>query len=257
MIPQHGCLVACWDDPNVRQIVAGLDIQVRSYGTGSDAEWSLSGVEESRDCVRVTVMRNGRPAATGTLPVIGFHNTLNAIAAVAVAERCGVDPQEAVSALGSFRGVKRRQEVLGEAAGIMVMDDFAHHPSAVKVTCEAVRSRFRDRRVVAVFEPRTNTSRRAFFQQLYVPAFSDADLVVVREPRDVESIPPAERFDSGRLATDLRALGKDAHVFEETSGVLEFLRNNLQPNDIVLVMSNGNFDNLAPRLLDALREREP
>ncbi len=255
-IPRDGCLVACGDDPRVREIISGLDVPIRTYGRSPGVEWALSQAEDSPEGFRVAVLRHGRRVASGTLPIIGFHNTLNALAAVAAAESCGVDPQKAVDALGSFRGVKRRQEVLGEEAHIMVMDDFAHHPSAVKETCAAVRSRFPDRRVVAVFEPRTNTSRRSFFQQLYVPAFSDADLVVVREPRDVDGIPPADRFDSSRLASDLRAVGTDAHVCEETSGVLEYLEKSLRPADIVLVMSNGNFDNLAPRLLDALRGRE-
>ena len=108
----------------------------------------------------------------------------------------GIEPQKAIEALGSFKGVTRRQEMLGEISGVLVIDDFAHHPTAVKVTCDAIHSRFSNRRLVAVFEPRTNTSRRAVFQERYVNAFLSADLIVLREPRDVARIPEMERFSS-------------------------------------------------------------
>jgi UDP-N-acetylmuramate: L-alanyl-gamma-D-glutamyl-meso-diaminopimelate ligase len=138
---------------------------------------------------------------------------------------------------------------------VVLIDDFAHHPTAVKATCSGVRSRFPDRRLVAVFEPRTNTSKRAIFQELYVPAFLDADVIVLREPRDVEAIPETDRFSSSMLASSLRELGKNAQAFADTDELIDFLVDELRPNDVALVMSNGSFDNLNGRLLEILKER--
>jgi UDP-N-acetylmuramate: L-alanyl-gamma-D-glutamyl-meso-diaminopimelate ligase len=189
------------------------------------------------------------------LPVVGTHNVLNALAAMAASAMVGVDPQTAMQSMASFKGVARRQEIVGEVAGITIVDDFAHHPTAARVTCEGIKKRYADRRLVAVFEPRTNTSRRAVFQAQYGASFSAADVVVLSEPRNVDTIPAADRFSSARLAHDLAAKGKEAASFADTDGILEFLGTKLDDGDVVLVMSNGNFDNLAGRLAGILKER--
>lgn len=256
LIPPGGCLVACGDDPRVRRVAADAGKDVRLYGLGPDVEWSAAPGEEGPEGIKVAISRGHRQVAEGTLPVFGLHNVSNAVAAIAAAESVGISPQRAVDALSTFEGVKRRQEILGEERGVLVIDDFAHHPTAVEATCAGVRSRFPSRRFVAVFEPRTNTSRRSFFQQRYVSALLLADLIVVRYPRDVEHIPESERFNSERLASDLRALGKYARAFEYTDGIVSFLSRQLQHNDVVLVMSNGNFDNAGNRLLETLRGLE-
>jgi UDP-N-acetylmuramate: L-alanyl-gamma-D-glutamyl-meso-diaminopimelate ligase len=249
--------VACSDDPRVRGIAAHAQVPIRFYGSGPDADWSAVATGESLSGISVTMLRAGRQVAEGILPVFGSHNVSNALAAVAATDCVGVSPADSLAALAGFQGVRRRQEILGEEQGILVMDDFAHHPSAVEATCAAIRSRFQNRRLVAVFEPRTNTSRRSVFQDLYVPAFRSADLVVLREPRDVENLPESDRFSSERLVSDLRGLGQDAEAFETTDGVVAFLAERLSPGDVVLVMSNGSFDNLCGRLLETLRGREP
>ncbi len=136
----------------------------------------------------------------------------------------------------------------------MIVDDFAHHPTAVQVTCSGVKAAFPSRRLVAVFEPRTNTSRRSVFQTQYAAAFDSADMVVVRDPRDVEALAADDRFDSQRLADDLTALGKYARAFGSTDAILQFLLANLRRGDVVLIMSNGSFDNLGRNLLTGVRE---
>jgi UDP-N-acetylmuramate: L-alanyl-gamma-D-glutamyl-meso-diaminopimelate ligase len=257
MVPEDGCLVAYGDDARVRDIAASARSRVRMYGIDTAAEWRLHEYEDSGETMRTAVRKGQRQVAAGTIPVVGRHNLLNAIAAIAVAEWVGIDPERAMEALASFRGVRRRQEIRAEIGGITVIDDFAHHPTAVDVTCAAVKERFPHRRLVAVFEPRTNTSKRAFFQQLYVSSFRKADAVFLREPRDVEDIPVAERFNSELLAEALRSGSKDAEAFAETDDLLDSLVLSLIPGDIVLVMSNGSFDNLIDRLLARLKEREP
>ena len=255
LIPADGFLAACWDDRNVRQVLDPQPARLETYGLGDSAKWSVANVGESVEEISAEIRRYGRTMGLMALPLTGVHNLLNGLAAIVVTSNLGVDPEKAAAALASFRGVKRRQEILYDESGIILMDDFAHHPTAVKVTCEGVRSRYRDRRVVAVFEPRSNTSRRAVFQSDYVPVFRSADLILLREPRGVDGIPPQDRFSSARLAQDLKKTGKNALSFDTTDEIIEFLLEELHYGDIVLVMSNGSFDNLNARVVAALKER--
>jgi UDP-N-acetylmuramate: L-alanyl-gamma-D-glutamyl-meso-diaminopimelate ligase len=155
-------------------------------------------------------------------------------------------------ALAGFQGVKRRLEPAGEYKSVLVLEDFAHHPTAVAATLEAVRQGYPGRRLVAVFEPRTNTSRRRVFQEPYARAFKDADLVIVREPPDLWKVPEEEQFSSRRLVEDLKAKGQTAYYFPDTDRLLEGLLGMLKPGDVALIMSNGDFDHLVPRLCAAL-----
>jgi UDP-N-acetylmuramate: L-alanyl-gamma-D-glutamyl-meso-diaminopimelate ligase len=255
LIPREGCLVACWDDVNVQDLVNGSEPALERYGLNLRDGWSVRNVVPVPHGIAAVVSKDGNVISSGTLPIIGSHNLLNCLCSVAVADRIGLDPGRALDSLSRFKGVRRRQEILGEVAGIMVIDDFAHHPTEVKQTCDALKDRFTPRRLVAVFEPRTNTSRRAFFQSDYVQSFLAADLIVLREPRDAENIAGHDRFSSDKLATDLRELGKDAHAFDDTEGILAFLSRVSESGDVVLTMSNGSFDDINARLLTALEGR--
>jgi UDP-N-acetylmuramate: L-alanyl-gamma-D-glutamyl-meso-diaminopimelate ligase len=255
MVAPEGRLIACTDYPAIKELIPSPNGRVGTYGNDHCTEWCATEVECSEKGMTTTVTQRGQKVARGTIPLLGFHNISNALAAIAASESIGVDPQKAMGALSSFEGVQRRQDVVGEVAGVLIIDDFAHHPTAVKETCSGVRQRFPDSRVVAVFEPRTNTSRRSFFQDSYVAAFVDADVVAVREPRDVERFPEGDRFSSAKLAKDLRSWGKDARAFDDTDGIAQFLKAELREGDVVLIMSNGSFDNIGPRLLDMLKER--
>ncbi len=194
LVPSNRSLIAYGGDNRVLEIVGDRNRPVQTYGTESGMNWSAINLDDGPSGISAVIVKDGQRVATGTLPVFGIHNVLNAVAAVAATANVGIEPQKAIEALGSFKGVTRRQEMLGEISGVLVIDDFAHHPTAVKVTCDAIHSRFSNRRLVAVFEPRTNTSRRAVFQERYVNAFLSADLIVLREPRDVARIPETERF---------------------------------------------------------------
>ncbi len=255
LVPAGGRLIACSEHTSVRDLFSNPNGRVVTYGIDAGMEWHAHGVDYTPNGMKTTIMRHRLRVASGTIPLFGLHNLANAIAAIAVAEGAGIDPQKAMDALCSFQGVQRRQEVVGDAAGILVIDDFAHHPTAVKETCRGVRSRYPGARIVAVFEPRTNTSRRSFFQEAYVPAFLDANLIVLREPRDLEKFPEGDRFSSARLASDLNSLGKEARAFDDTDGIVQFLAHTLREGDVVLIMSNGNFDNIGARLSDTLKER--
>ncbi len=152
----------------------------------------------------------------------------------------------------SFKGVRRRQEIIGEKQGILIVDDFAHHPTAVKGTVEAVKEKHRDRRLIAVFEPRSNSSRRNIFQERYASSFDKADLVMIPEPPLMQNIPPSERFSSQRLVKDLKEKGLEAFYFPGTDQLIKALMDKSRAGDVILIMSNGAFDNLQHRLLELL-----
>jgi len=185
----------------------------------------------------------------------GRHNVSNMLAVLAVASSIGLSHEQVQEGLLTFQGVKRRQDVLGESKGILVIDDFAHHPTAVAGTIEAIKEFYPHRRVLAVFEPRTNTSRRRIFQQQYVTAFDQADVVCIKQPSDMETLPLEERLDTERLVHDISGRGKEALIFENTEALLHHLLKNCRSGDVVLCMSNGSFDNLPSRLLNELSDR--
>ncbi|MGD9215902.1 MAG: cyanophycin synthetase, partial [Desulfobacteraceae bacterium] len=184
--------------------------------------------------------------------MIGQHNLRNLLAGIAAGAHIGVSKSDIAKALETFKGVRRRQEVRGVKNGITVIDDFAHHPTAVLETINAVKSFYEENRVFAVFEPRTNSSRRTVFQSVYADAFDRADMVCIRQAPMLEKIPPDQRFSSQQLVEDLRQKGRQAFYFPDTDAILEFLLARVCPGDVLLIMSNGGFDNIHARLLEAL-----
>jgi UDP-N-acetylmuramate: L-alanyl-gamma-D-glutamyl-meso-diaminopimelate ligase len=257
LVPPLGKIIAFIDDHNVSDCLHGAAARVETYGQDPSCHWRPIPVStKNPDGFHTTIFHLGEVVAEGFLQMTGLHNILNATSAIAATSALGVPPQAAMNALTEFRGVTRRQQVLGDFQGIILMDDFAHHPTAVRETCAGVRMRFPNRRLVAIFEPRSNTSRRAFFQDTYPNSFEAADLVIARSPSNSDAIPVDERFDSHKLAADLRAKGKEAFSFNDTDRIMDFCSSELRRADVVLIMSNGSFDNLAQRLKRILQERE-
>ncbi|MGQ9688746.1 MAG: UDP-N-acetylmuramate:L-alanyl-gamma-D-glutamyl-meso-diaminopimelate ligase [Desulfobaccales bacterium] len=251
-MPADSGVLAWGDAPLVRRVCQRSSCAVSFYGLQEDNAWLAADISPAEGGLRFQVWREGKIWGSFFTPLLGGHNILNSLAALAVAARVGLTPEELAPALAAFQGVRRRLERVGEFRGILVLDDFAHHPTAVAATLAAVRQGYPKRRLVAVFEPRTNTSRRAVFQEPYARAFTDADLILVREPPDLWKVPEGERFSSARLAADLNTQGKQAFYFPDTDRLLAGLLSLLQPGDLVLIMSNGDFDHLVPRLCQAL-----
>ena len=260
-MPADGTLVAAVNHAGVRDVVAGAPCRVVGYGPGDEGApaWRARRIAVEAGGTGFDVERPGGPALRVTAPMFGAFNVENALAALATVGTLGVPLEEAAPALERFRGVKRRQEVRGEVRGVLVLDDFAHHPTAVSGTVGAVRARFPGRRIVAVFEPRTNTSRRAVFQADYVQALRGADRVVIAEP------PPGAVYSAtGRVteflsvdavARELRAAGVEAEVLPGADAIAARLAASCAPGDVVLVMSNGGFGNVWEKLLEALAGR--
>ncbi len=258
-MPAQGLLIAWGDSEEVRARVAAAPCPVLLYGRGSDCDWRLLAARPATEGgARLKVRTPAGRELDFYSPLAGVHNALNTTACLAALCAAGLEADQAAAVQEGFGGVKRRQEVRGVARGVVVVDDFAHHPTAVRETVQALAGfgvrgwRPGAGRLVAVFEPRTNTSKRNLFQDDYATAFDAAELVFLREPPGAEDLPPAERFSSARLAQALQARGLAARAFPDTDALLAALLSELRAGDLCLVMSNGGFDNLHQRLLDGL-----
>jgi UDP-N-acetylmuramate: L-alanyl-gamma-D-glutamyl-meso-diaminopimelate ligase len=223
-----------------------------TYGFSDEARFTAVDVMVEEKFTRFTVLKDGESYNSVVTPLYGKHNISNLLSVIAMADFLGIPAKPFAEAAETFEGIKRRQEVIGQRQGIIILDDFAHHPTAVRETIDAVREKYKGRRLIAVFEPRSNSSRRNIFQEQYVSSFEAADLVMIPEAPMMEKIPPEERFSSKRLTEDLEKSGKPAFYFPDTDQLLEAMVNASQANDIFLIMSNGGFDNIHHRLLERL-----
>ncbi|HKK91645.1 MAG TPA: UDP-N-acetylmuramate:L-alanyl-gamma-D-glutamyl-meso-diaminopimelate ligase [Desulfobacteraceae bacterium] len=250
-LSSQGKLMACAGDENLQEVLEQCSCQVETYGR-KPADLSFGDVQiQGRNTVYTAVTPDGTALNIKT-PLMGDHNILNSLAVIGAARTIGISDQAIAGALKTFSGVKRRQEIRGSKNGITVMDDFAHHPTAVRETLAAVRPFFQEGRVIAVFEPRTNSSMRSVFQNLYPAALDRADLVCVRQPSRIDKIPLQERFSPEQLVKDLNSSGVAAFYFQTTDSIVAFLKQNVRRGDLLLVMSNGGFDNIHQKLLETL-----
>jgi UDP-N-acetylmuramate: L-alanyl-gamma-D-glutamyl-meso-diaminopimelate ligase len=252
LIPVDGRLIANGDDKIILREINRAGCRVETYGFSKYNHWRIMDMAFSETFTAMKIARAGLERTRFETSLFGRHNISNCLSAVALAHFLEVPSDILSRALKTFKGVKRRQEILGEKKGIMVMDDFAHHPTAVKETMKAVKQKYSDRRLIAVFEPRTNSSRRNIFQSRYATSFDAGDVIMIRDPPMMEKIPLAERFSAGQLVSDLEKRGLEAHRFEDTDLLLASLRVMAREGDMVLIMSNGGFDNLHQRLLKAI-----
>lgn len=255
LLPETGTLVVYGDDPEVAEVVRHAACRIVYYGTGVHCDWRIKDFRPAGLSSTFLVEHQQQPHGTFTIPMPGIHNVLNATSVIALLHHLGFEREAVAGGLTSFQGVKRRQQIRGEVNNIMVIDDFAHHPTAVSQTVSALKNAWPDRRLTVVFEPRTNSSRRSIFQQQYTKAFADADVVLVREHVPLENVPEEKQFSSGRLTEELVAQGQSARYFSDTTAILDYLEENCVPGDVVAVLSNGGFDNIHDRLLARLTRK--
>ena len=260
LVPRNGTLVAGWDSPMVRDLAPQSHAPIESFGYvdggaaggGEHPRWTARDVEFGPEGTRFTAVHDGEAWGTVEAPVTGAINVRNILAVVAIAEFIGADRAGVLEGLRTFRSVKRRMEVRGEARGVTVIDDFAHHPTAVRETIEAVRQRFRGRPIVAVFEPRSYTAQRREFQDSYRDAFAAADRVVLAGLFHPERYTEQTALNPNELVDAWRATGKTADFIPDPDEIVRRLVPELQGNEVVLVMSNGGFGGIHGKLLDAL-----
>ncbi len=247
-------LIAFDTDPNIDALAGGVQCRLIRYGTKKSSDWRIGNVFIDPPWNGFEVFRNQVLYGCFRMRQVGGHNRCNALAAIAAADHVGISQSVMAEALETFAGIRRRQEVRGVARGVTVMDDFAHHPTAVRETIAAVRPFYPDGRLLAVFEPRTNTSMRNVFQDTYAGSFDAADLICIRQPPLLSKVPENIRFSSEKLVADLKQRGKNAFYFPDTDAIVSWLVQETRPGDLVLIMSNGGFDNIHERLLKRLGE---
>jgi len=251
-LSEHSTLIAFEGDKNVVDLLESKTCRIERYGDGATADWRIGNNSIEVSWPSFDLFKQGKSFGKFKTTLYGIHNLYNATAAIAVADHLMI-PVEVIShGLETFEGIKRRQEIRGRKRQITVIDDFAHHPTAVRETIRAVKTHCSNSRLVAVFEPRTNSSMRKVFQHVYPRSFDMADLVCIRKPPLLEKIPIGDRFSSEKLVEDLKKRGKEAYFFPDTESIIDFLAEAAQPGDQILIMSNGGFDNIHERLLDRL-----
>jgi len=257
LLPPEGRLLVCADEPRAFGLArAHAACTLELYGLSPQATLRAADAVFDGEGVEFTLLRGDTPLGPMRSPMAGEHNLHNALAALGVALSLGVPVDTLRQGLASFAGLRKRQEELGEVDGVLVIDDFAHHPTAVRETIRAVLARYPKRPVWAVFEAKSNTSRMRIFQKDYVRAFDGAWHAIIAKPyRKKDNLTPEQRLDVPRLVHELRGRGIDAHLVPEVDDIVARLAEQARPGDVVLAMSGSAFGGLHGKLLDALRGR--
>jgi UDP-N-acetylmuramate: L-alanyl-gamma-D-glutamyl-meso-diaminopimelate ligase len=247
LIPRNGLLLGNGDDSNLAPLLNVTHCPVKRFGLGEV------------NSVQAFNIRYGPTATEFEIPSFKFHtnflgelNVRNALAVVACAKHCGLKNHQIQSAFDTFKGVKRRLEVRGISGGVTVLDDFGHHPTAIRETLRALRHKYPTQKVWAIFEPRTNTTRRNVFQAELASAFADANAVVVAQVARLELLAPGERLDPERLMQDLRAADKDAAYLPDVESIVNHVAGKAQGGEVIIVFSNGGFGGIHGKLLERL-----
>ncbi len=259
LVPGNGRLIAGIDSPVVREVLAEMEgklfTDLHTYGTSDDAMWQARDLDFSGELSRFSVFRDGKKWGDFQTDLIGDFNVRNCLAVIVAADAWGIGPDSIAEALRTFKSVKRRAEVRGEEAGVTVIDDFAHHPTAVEATLKALRQKYNERRLIAVFEPRSWSSRLAVFQDRYVEAFSTSDYAIVAGVYDTQSASSLGAvLDTEKLIEGIRSCGVKAFNLPDAAAIVDHLSREMRPGDVVAVMSNGGFDGIHEKLLVALRD---
>jgi len=253
-IRQGGKIIACFDYPVIRELVTASSAPVISYGSDAKiSRFAPADVKIELGETRFRVLDTGTEVGELVIPVPGHHNVLNALAVWIECRELGLPHEQIALALKSFQGVKRRQEERGEERGVLVIDDFAHHPTAVRETLKALKSRYKGRPLIAVFEPRSATSRRKVFQNEFVAAFKDADAVYISAPYDQSKIPAEDQFSSEQLISDLNKIHIKAGIIQSVETGVQVIARDARPGDVIAVLSNGGFGGFIPKLLEQLK----
>jgi UDP-N-acetylmuramate: L-alanyl-gamma-D-glutamyl-meso-diaminopimelate ligase len=255
LVPRRGRIVAYDGAPNVSECISRALCPVERYGFAPDSAWRLSDLRYENGVSRWSLLQAGEAWVELSLPMAGEHNALNASAAAALSAGQGVPREAIVDALSTFRSVRRRLEVRAEIGGIAIIDDFAHHPTAIRETLRALRAAYPGRRLWAVLEPRSNTLRRNVFERELVESLALADRVVVAAVYHSEKIPPAERLHPENVVAALEAQGREAALLPNADAIVATLTPQLASGDVVAILSNGGFDGICEKFPLALEQR--
>jgi UDP-N-acetylmuramate: L-alanyl-gamma-D-glutamyl-meso-diaminopimelate ligase len=254
LVPRRGLLLVGADDREASALGGIARCRVESFGLSDGANWQAHDIRIDGGLTRFSVRRDGQPTGSFEVPLLGAYNVRNALAAIAVGAAVGLSPDTLAEGLRRFKGVRRRMQLRGTAGGVAVYDDFAHHPTAIGETLAGVRSAYPDRRIWAIFEPRSATSCRKVFQAEFARAFDAADRVLL--PAVFRSnLPDDQRLSIDQLVADLRTSGRDARFIPQVDDIVATVAREADEGDLVVVMSNGGFDDIHRKLLTALEAR--
>lgn len=255
LVPRRGKILAWGEAPSLLACTQKAFCPVETYGLVPEMDWCAGDIEWRDGMTHFRAMHQGKEAARIRMPLVGRHNVMNALACVALALGRGLERPAIETALTTFASVRRRMEIKGEVDGITVVEDFAHHPTAIRLTLEAARSRWPGRRLWAAFEPRSNTMRRKIFGGALADALALADASLVSAVSRAQLLSDEERLDPQEVARAVRERGRKAEAFNSPGEIADYLAQNLKSGDVVLTMSNGSFDGLSGRLIEALGRR--
>lgn len=255
MVPGNGLILFNHECPNSVELARRAPCPGESVGLASGADWQAADLRPEGDRIRFQVLHRGEPAGELTLGVPGEYNVRNSLAVCGALHHLGYPWAGIQTAMEGFLGVERRMTLRAEFGGVRIFDDFAHHPTAIRETLRGTRQRFPGARIWAVFEPRSWTCRRNVHQQAMETCFEAADTVILADVFRKEQLPPAERFDPARAVAGMSARGQEACFVPTSAGIVDFLGERLKPGDIVVIMSNGGFDDIHQKLLEKVQSR--
>ncbi len=253
LVPGRGRIIGFDTGESVERCLAKALCPVERYGSRSGASWRINNLRLEKSATKWSVLKNGEPWGEFEFPLAGEYNVWNATAAAALAADYGITRDQIAAALKSFKSVKRRLEIRAEVNGITVIDDFAHHPTAIAGTLTALKSRYPGSRLWAILEPRSNTLRRNVLQNELAKSLALADEVVVANVFKSEVIPEPERLDLAALAAQIQKHGRRARIVPAVDGIVQLVAPEMRPGDVVAILSNGGFGGIYEKLPERLR----
>jgi UDP-N-acetylmuramate: L-alanyl-gamma-D-glutamyl-meso-diaminopimelate ligase len=253
LVPRRGRIIAYDANPNVDECLGRALCPVERYGFSESSHWRISDLVFEPERTRWSVLREGKPWGSFEFDLAGEYNVLNATAAAAMAASYGVAANSIAEALRGFKSVKRRLEVKAEVRGVTIIDDFAHHPTAIAETLKALRTRYPGRRLWTLLEPRSNTLRRNVFQQELVSSLALADRVILAGVFKSEAIPESERLDLDAVVRELNQRGAPTRQLPDADAIVSAIAPELAPGDVVAILSNGGFGGIYDKLPARLR----
>ncbi len=256
LIPTRGHLIAGWDSPLVRELSPRALCRVETFGLEEGASWRATDIKFAAEMTTFNVAREGVEFGKYRTPIAGTFNVRNCLAVIAACEVLGLDRARVADSLEGFKSVKRRMQVRGEIGGVTIIDDFAHHPTAVRETLSAARDKYPGGRIVAVFEPRSYTAQIKSFQQPFTEGLAQADVVIIANLFHPERYSADTAISPREMIEHLRSIGREAEFIPKVDEIVERLAPTLRRGDVVVIMSNGSFGGLHDRLLARLNEAE-
>ncbi len=255
LVPRRGRILIWGESRELQEVAAKAFCRIETFGLTPECHWFAGDIAWQDEATVFRVADRDREVGQFRIPMAGRHNVMDALAAIAMAHGRGVETEAIQRALASFQSVRKRMEIKGEVGGVLVVEDFAHHPTAIRLTLEGARTRWPGRKIWAAVEPRSNTMRRKVFQDALPESLALADAILFGPVNRAQLLGDEERLSPDLIAESLRASGRESRAFESAEAIAEHIASNAAPGDLVLVMSNGGFDGFTGKLLEKLKSR--